>query len=532
MVKSTEHRRFISPVRIKNKSLAKAASPTPSILSTSSAAPSGTGGGTACPAQATTSTPTNSSTSVRRKITRHQNRLDAKTKNDARDYFTCQTLSSPLRSERGAIPTAWDTLRSVRATGDIPIANTPTGPQSLTHISYNEKRNPLADTRLSCYKPKANEKYSLPAHYKSVDDFLFLNSNEDNTSSDSSVSSSPLDDKKRVMATATAPSAKCDRSVDQLADTPTTAESSLCIAQRRFGRNEYAGDDPDFKLTTKSVENICDSHLYDDRAHATAITPNSNKKMKRPNMTQFSDKIKTMSSRTQKLFARIYHHGAQLTKQQKPVGGGTPASNDAGERKTMFGIKAATCRMKMPKSRRSLSFGNIPDLEDFKQVLKEIDQLDDDGEGKRQVIQADAPNMNNHKQHERQKQPAPLPPQHRLHDDVKDDLLDECEDTDSGILVNESGQSSIIETDEVFLPDVTSCTTKQPRHADDGVDLRQMIHEQQDVNAHFEFKFVRLPLDISCGLGIGLKAIINDATMNKRIAYQVANVADGGMVQR
>lgn len=443
--------------------------------------------------------------------------MDAKTKIDARDYFTCQTLNSPLRSERGAIPTAWDTLRSGRATADIPIGNSPTyGPQSLNTISYNEKRNPLADTRLSCYKPKANEKYSLPAHYKSVDDFLFLNSNEDTASDSSTMSSSPVDD-KRVLTSAIAASAVCDRSVDKPDDTPpTAAESSLCMAQRRFGRNEYVADDPDFKLTTKSVENICDSHLYDDRSHATAITPNSNKKMKRPNMTQFSDKIKTMSSRTQKLFARIYHHGAQLTKQQKPAAGGTPASNDTGERKTMFGIKAATCRMKMPKSRRSLSFGNIPDLEDFKQVLKEIDQLDDGGgDGKRPETQATTPNVNNHKQNERQKQPAPLPPQHRLHDDVKDDLLDECEDTDSGILVNESGQSSIIETDEVFLPDV-ACT----------------VHEQQDVNAHFEFKFVRLPLDISCGLGIGLKAIINDATMNKRIAYQVASVADGGMVQR
>lgn len=260
------------------------------------------------------------------------------------------------------------------------------------------------------------------------------------------------------------------------------------------------------KLTTKSVENILEPRLYD--LVATPIVPE--KKSKKHNMANISDKIKTMSSRTQKLFARIYNsaHPKQAAEEEND----TP-------RRPIFGGKAATCRVKMPKSRRSLSYGNIPGLEDFKQVLKEIDQLDESAvpaplSAATDVKPATAKTDAGH---------------HRLHDEVKDDLLDGCEDTDSGILVNESGQSSIIETDDVFLPEGYIKLSAR------GVRGREAVPDattQQDVNSNIEFKFVRLPVDTSYGLGIGIKAISSELSINRRMGYQVANISKGGMVER
>lgn len=257
------------------------------------------------------------------------------------------------------------------------------------------------------------------------------------------------------------------------------------------------------KLTTKSVENILEPKLYD-----LASTP-PGKKSKKPNMTHISDKIKTMSSRTQKLFARIYSSAPK----QVPTDDGWETS----EHRMPFGMKAATCRIKTPKSRRSLSFGNIPSLEDFKQVLKEIDHLNDGDDIKPPIHDPNTAFAN---------ATLELAGQQRLHDEVKGDLLDECEDTDSGIMVNESGQSSIIETDEILLSDGNGARLG-------GVQkLAEATMTAQDVNANIEFKFVRLRIDATCGLGIGIKSITTDSSVNRRVGYQVATVTEGGMVHR
>lgn len=452
-VNKPEHRRFISPIRIKNKSLGTSASPTPSNHSS------------------------NSSTPVRRKITQQLNRLDSTIKSNNREYLASRTLNSPARSERPPIPT-WE-IRT-----------------GTTNIS-NEKRNPLADTRLSCYKPKISDKYSLPAYYKSVDDFLILNSGED---ADSTISTTSSEEIKRNSAADEGTEDNKMNGIDICAD----------VQNVQMKRDSYEYDKRGYgvaKLTTKSVENILEPKLYE-----LAATP-PGKKAKKPNMLHISDKIKTMSSRTQKLFSRIYNSGQP--KQSLANNG-----SETNERRLPFGMKAATCRIKTPKSRRSLSFGNLPGLDDFKQVLKEIDHLDD-GDSVQLSVDKPAEASTNSTLHN-------VAGQQRLHDEVKDDLLDECEDTDSGILVNESGQSSIIETDEIFLSDGNGLRP----NGGQKIELNEAMMSAQDVNANIEFKFVRLRIDTSCGLGIGIKSIASDLPVNRRVGYQVATIAEGGMVHR
>lgn len=277
-------------------------------------------------------------------------------------------------------------------------------------------------------------------------------------------------------------------------------ESCLRMAQRQFG----GGDDCDNAsrcytpqmMATKSVENILEPQLYDASSHSMG------KKSKKANI---SDKIRTMSSRTQKLFSRIYN-GAQPSKQSPaPKVASADARIPAGGGRHAF--KAATCRLSSPKSRRSLSFGHIPTLDDFKQALRDIDQLED-GDRSTKVPSG---NESVCSSGTIKRQP----------DERKN--ISDGEDTDSGILVNESGQSSIIETDESVYG------ASKPRDISD--DERTLV-EAQDINADIDFKFVRIPIDYGCGLGIGLKAVIGDSNINKRVGYHVASVEKDGMVDR
>lgn len=334
-----------------------------------------------------------------------------------------------------------------------------------------------------------------------MDDLLILNSGEDADSDLSATSSEELkrsgvdDDRFKMMN-------RMDKHAEvnnaQVQGTPVKSNSYEYVDNGDFGKT---------KLTTKSVENMLEPRLYD-----LAATP-PGKKSKKPNMMHISDKIKTMSSRTQKLFARIYHSA--------PKHAPADDSPDAADRRMPFGMKAATCRIKTPKSRRSLSFGNIPGLDDFKQVLKEIDHLDDADDIKPSIRNPDPVTVSTNATFDH------VAAQQRLHDEVKDDLLDECEDTDSGILVNESGQSSIIETDEIFMSDGSGARLSGPKG-----ELAEATMTAQDVNANIEFKFVRLRIDMSCGLGLGIKSITSDSPVNRRVGYQVATIVEGGMVHR
>lgn len=373
-------------------------------------------------------------------------------------------------------------------------------------ISYREKRNPLASTRLSCYKPKISDHYSLP-HYKSVDDFLFLNNSDEVTSNSST--STVGSDYSGVNQTIIEKNASNPHLLD------TNDNLILSNDRKNYSElhiNEDAGNENKLEhkenyglssLTTKSVENIFEPKLY-----ALASTPTSNKR-NRIDMANFSDKIKTMSSRTQKLFSKIYNNSenksaASSTNKQSQLTNQITESR-VNENETEPNKTKSTTEEKSSKSRRSLSYGNLPGLEDFRATLKNFHR---------------SHNSKNIKEESNQKLPNVVL--------VKDDLLVGGEDTDSGILVNESGQSSIIETDDVFHSDHVARATEH------RISRNAMKNPSTDVNSNFEFKFVQLCIEEGNAdrcLGFGVKAARNEA-MNKRISYQVANIQPGGIVDR
>lgn len=392
-------------------------------------------------------------------------------------------------------------------------------------ISYREKRNPLASTRLSCYKPKITDNYSLP-HYKSVDDFLFLNGNtSDEIASNSSSSNSEYSSSDHCHNAINIDINANDhfaRNQEPCTLTKQEKNQSACdlLGSTEHGNTEAADDDDDnepevrqvtpatirrrvgnrkefdetYGFTTcnaKSVENIFEQKLY-------ALASSPKKTRKDLNMSNISEKIKCMSSRTQKLFSKIYSNGGQSASTAKQ---NAKVSEQPSTQPTV--IEAIP---KVPKSRRSLSYGHLPGLEDFRQTLKNFSKSSTTSDIKEEAIdETVAQGM----------QKCSLAT-------AKDDLLVGGEDTDSGILVNESGQSSIVDTDYVPHVDAHSHHNRQPGSGHTS-------------NQEFEFKFVRLCIeenDRDRCLGFGVKSIRNDASMNKGSGYHVATIQPGGVADR
>ena len=349
-------------------------------------------------------------------------------------------------------------------------------------ISYREKRNPLANTRLSCYKPKITDNYSLP-HYKSVDDFLYLTADEVGSSSGSDYSGDTFDSSNGPAKS------KVNEAV-------TSNFHSTKLHVPAASHEETYGFS---KLTTKSVEDILEPRLY-------AASPIG----KKNNMAGLSEKIKCVSKGTQKLFSRIVNNSSGKPIQTE-MNGSVLANETMPNQESDFEIS------KVSKSRRSLSYGNLPGLDDFRQTFKNFQKSQ-----KRVTSEL--------KEELTFKEPP-----------IKDDLLVGCEDTDSGILVNESGQSSIIETDEVF----TDAGSYNSNRDESVFSLQKYLkastqahHSTRaintDVNAKFEFKFVRICINehsADRSLGFGVKTIRSDVH-NKRVGYEVANIVSGGRVDR
>lgn len=385
-------------------------------------------------------------------------------------------------------------------------------------ISYREKRNPLASTRLSCYKPKITEHYSLP-HYKSVDDFLFLNSSDEvaSNSSTSTVGSDYSGLNQTVIEKNSSNPHLLD-SNENLIEVKDKKLNELHINEgierEKFEDNKSDRSDSNERygfrsLTTKSVENIFEPKLY-----ALASTPTNNKRNRR-DMANFSEKIKTMSSRTQKLFSRIYNNSenkSSLTNKQTQIANQISDAHVHEDEIIPNNAKTTTAENKTSKSRRSLSYGHLPGLEDFRATLKNFNK---------------SQNSKNHIKEEAKCQRKPNNTAAR--DQNKDDVVVSGEDTDSGILVNESGQSSFIETDDVFHAETSNNVTDRCSSS-----INKAKNSSDDVNANFEFKFVQLCIaetDTNRALGFGVKAVRNE-TMNKRIGYQVASIRPGGIVDR
>lgn len=376
-------------------------------------------------------------------------------------------------------------------------------------ISYREKRNPLSSTRLSCYKPKISDNYSLP-HYKSVDDFLFLNGDHsDDIASNSSSNSEYSGENRTVLPDI---NANCQSTENRenifVSRQPKSSESDSIRQQEneasRGNRKEFDETYGFTAISAKSVENILEPKLY-------ALASNTKRTRKDSNMANFSEKIKCMSSRTQKLFSKIYNNTTSSNSKQSKQS--VKPNNEQEFIDVIAGIH------NVPKSRRSLSYGNLPELEDFHQTLQNVHDSTLNSKG---MIDEEKISETMPQEYIKHSTNAAF-----SHQNVKDDLTVGGEDTDSGILVNESGQSSIIDSDYVY----------NNEHIMIGAsELGNRTHRKNvaNINPDAQFKFLTLSIeegDQERCLGFGVKATFSD-TNCKNVGYQVATITSGGLVDR
>lgn len=371
------------------------------------------------------------------------------------------------------------------------------GSNSLSATIFREKKNPLSSTRLSCYQPIKPQ--IEPAHYKSVDNFMFLNTINDELNAlntemfincrrtHKKLTRSPL------LPATPLPSDHIQQQQHQLR--PKTTPSSSDQHDESYGFAPSATCLPPTK--TKSVDNLCnqiEEEIIRQNSETIAASSSSSKKR----VTSLSNRIRVMSSRTQRLFHRFVQGKAANQSEQ---------NDDFTMLRSQLPESLTTC-----KSRRSLSYGNLPDIDDFNLNLEaaSISTLQD----------------------------APLA------DDVKTDIGDmvtkrldtlgsfeRCvaelanipDDADSGILVNESGQSSIIETE---LREVGGT---EPR---DGKEV--CTNEIQP--AIMEYKCVRIRMsDVAVAerrLLVSVAPIARSADSTIRIGYVVTTIHAGGLISR
>lgn len=313
---------------------------------------------------------------------------------------------------------------------------------TFRNISYREKRNPLGSTRLSFYKPQvSSEVHSL---YKSVDDFLLLNSSEDTVSNSSeSVCSNDWKDNNSNNQ-----SLLNEEHKNKSSTLPKTIETD----DDTYGFS---------RIKSKSIENLFDE--------PTPIKDecNDDDVKKKKDLSCFTNRIKAMSDRTQRLFSKIY--------QNKPNLNDTTTNYD---NKSYFNTT---------KNRRSFSYGALPGIEEFNQSVRNFEK-----------------NENNIKE-----------------DDTKTIVSQDGEDDDSGILVNESGASSMLETEDLTINSETLPILPTRKISEDITNK--------------SFKLVRLKLSESIdGTGLGL-ALSQIQTLDNGIThskYQVVHILSGGLADR
>ncbi|EAA12533.4 AGAP008384-PA [Anopheles gambiae str. PEST] len=396
---------------------------------------------------------------------------------------------------------------------------------SQRSIPYREKKNPLGSTRLSCYQPISLETRSTgekeeeedpeqpPPNrrkygggtaidsatlrvqkvrhplYKSVDDLIFLGSTGDvivpaskpaEPSPAASTERGTVVDRDALPPAASTASEVPKNEGDATMMDPADHDETYGFAQMR--------------TTLGPIETA-----YRLRLEAFKHEPGNGTPKRKDN---FTNKIRAMSDRTQKLFSRIYSTNSG--------GGGTTSGQKGYHLSTSKSLKKSTGKLS-EASRRSVSYGALPGLADFQQGDK--------------------------------------PQQHQI-DDLDADLLvgggtviaisgstghTDAEDGDSGILVNESGASSILETDDVFHEQQLIGGPRIPN-------IPTKVHHHGGVAEATEFKLVTIRLDEPPGElmdvpggedGSGLGIIIAPiATTEGEVSnrYKVAHVLPGGLV--
>lgn len=308
---------------------------------------------------------------------------------------------------------------------------------TFRNISYREKRNPLGSTRLSFYKPQvSSEVHSL---YKSVDDFLLLNSSEDTVSNSSeSVCSNDWKDSNNQSL------------IEEQKHKSSTLPKTIELDDDTYGFS---------RIKSKSIEN-----LFDDKQKDESIDDDVKKKK---DLSCFTNRIKAMSDRTQRLFSKIY--------QNKPHLNDISTNYD---KKAYFNVS---------KNRRSFSYGALPGIDEFNQSVKNYEKIEN-------IIKED---------------------------DTKTIVSQDGEDADSGILVNESGASSMLETEDLTINSEILPILPTRRISEDITNK--------------SFKLVRLKLSESVnGTGLGL-ALSQIQTLDNGIThskYQVVHILSGGLADR
>lgn len=356
----------------------------------------------------------------------------------------------------------------------------------IAGINYREKRNPLVSTRLSCYKPKLSGHYSLP-HCKSVDDFMFLNADD---------TASTCSDYSGDMTTALIGSYHAEDHKNNRMNEIDVPNSVCTDEQSANNEPKTVNTDATYGfIATKSIQDNLDKK--DMEANNTTNTSLMASK-KKSSSAYLSERIKSMSNRTQKIFSRLYNHN-------HPNGKDTSSPHNIFSIKSKPSIAVDQSNTNVgTNSRRSLSYGNLPALEDFHRNLKAFENnvikidIKDSTSDDHSIISDD--HLGSEKNHK--------------------DVL--AEDTDSGILVNESGQSSII----IVEPD------EQNKIGNDGVSDRK-INDIVDNLIKCEYKFVQLHLDED-DIDRSLRVVVSPRHFDngKRLSYQVSDIIPGGLIDR
>lgn len=392
-------------------------------------------------------------------------------------------------------------------------------------IPYREKKNPLPSTRLSCYKPKIPITLNLP-HYKSVDDFMFLNSEDLNTTeSDASPPvieisdidmftkcrskshrsfQEPPDDNDDVFSASPSPPATPQR--------PAMGQLHHQLHQQRPKNTHSTPVDVTHDETygfaaavattkTKSVENLCDQIEKEVmRRNSSGPVPvlNATPANKKRIASALSNRFRLMSNRTQRLFQRFVHNQNDT----KPVI--TPSTEQVPSSGLELPTSLTTC-----KSRRSLSYGNLPDIDDFRlEVTKASEQQ-----------QYQSPSQQHIDLNETIHRDDLICNMTKTLDALSGGSGSAGEDADSGILVNESGQSSIVETaDDHNVKFLETCPSM------DGTN--KPPNEYQCVR-------IRIHDDDERSLGVVLTPVARPSdNIHKRIGYMVTVIHSGGLVDR
>ncbi|XP_035780446.1 serine-rich adhesin for platelets-like [Anopheles albimanus] len=321
-----------------------------------------------------------------------------------------------------------------------------------------------------------------------------------------------------------------------------------------------------YQLRLEALRNETNSGRAGGSSASTSATLPAFKTPKK----NFTNKIKAMSDRTQKLFSRIYSTNT--------AGGGKSMVSGGGSN-TLYHLSATKSLKKTPSklseaSRRSVSYGALPGLADFQHHLaKEQHDYEDvesrhDGEEEEDVEaeereeREEEDRKQQQQQQQQREQPSSKQPPAQSIDDV--DLLangvtvitlsgsvasgqhTDAEDGDSGILVNESGASSILETDDVFhessgpgLPSIPSkttiLTTGPPGCGPEATEFKLvtirldgLVSDEHGVGA---VGTNETSSDGSGALGIIVTPIAtSDGEVSNR--YKVAHVLPGGLVYR